>query len=142
MFIDGLDDRLFRCQRDLDLPVEDESQLVDRLEIHGVMHDDANRPVLIREGHDDVFAGERFRHELDDGGRDLDFVEGDELEAMLFGLGLHDVVHLGVAQFDQGILDGALRSSGFFELIGADQPTSDENFCPIPTLGHDLRLRR
>ena len=74
--------------------------------------------------------------------RDLDFVERDELEAMLFGLGLHDVVGVGVAQFDEGILDGTLRSCGFFELIGADHPSSDENFCPIPTLGHDLRLQR
>ncbi len=58
------------------------------------------------EGHDDVFAGERLGHELDDRGGDLDLVERDEREAMLLGLGLHDVVGVGVAQVDQGLLDG------------------------------------
>ncbi len=58
-------------------------------------------------------------------------------QAMLFGLGFHDVVDVGVAQFDQGLLNGTLRSCGFFQLIGADHPTFHENFCPIPTLGHD-----
>ena len=65
-------------------------------------------------------------------------LELDERQAVLFGLGLHDVVGVGVAQLDQGVLDGAPRPAGFLELIGADHPAADEDFGPIPTLGHDL----
>ena len=63
-------------------------------------------PLSCDEGHDDVFAGERLGDELDDGGGDLDLVELDERQAVLFGLGLHDVVGVGVAQLDQRLLDG------------------------------------
>ena len=34
-------------------------------------------------------------------------MELDERQAVLFGLGLHDVVGVGVAQLDQGLLDRA-----------------------------------
>ena len=108
ILIDRLDDRFLGRQRDLDLPIEHEPQLVDRLEVHRIMHDHTDDPTLLREGHDDVFAGERFGNELDDRGGDLDLAELDERQAVLFGLGLHDVVGVGVAQLDEGVLDGAL----------------------------------
>src|SRR5262249_9711291 len=90
VLVDRLDDRLLGGQGDVDLFVEHEPKLVDRLEVHRVMHDDLDGPPLGGEGHDVVFAGEGFGDEFDDGGGDLDLFEFDEGEAVLFGLGLHD----------------------------------------------------
>ena len=86
---------------DLDLAVQHEPELVDRLEVERIVHDDPDGPALLREGHDDVFAGERLGDELDDRGGDLDLAELDEGQAVLLGLGLHDVVGVGVAQLDE-----------------------------------------
>ncbi len=105
VLVDRLDDRFLGGQRDLDLAVQDEPELVDRLEVERVVHDDTDEPAFLREGHDDVFAGERFGDELDDRGGDLDLAELDEGQAVLFGLGLHDVVGVGVAQLDERLLD-------------------------------------
>ena len=44
-------------------------------------------------------------NELDHRGRDLDFPQLDEGEAVLLGLGLHDVVGVGVAQLDERLFD-------------------------------------
>ena len=138
IFVDRLDDRFLGRQRDLDLAVQHEPQLVDRLEVQRVVHDDPDDPALLGQGHHDVFAGERLGDQFDDGGGDLDLVQLDEGQAVLFGLGLHDVVGVGVAQPDQGLLDRRrCEPAGFLELIGADHPAPDENLGPIPTLGHD-----
>ncbi len=83
-----------------------------------------------------------FRDELDDRGGDLDLVQLDEGEAMLLGLGLHDVVGVSVSEFDQRFLDRTLRPARFLQLVGADDPAPDENLGPIPTLGHNSRLQR
>ena len=63
------------------------------------------RAVLLGQRHDDVLAGDRLGHQLDDRGGDLDLAEVDELQAVLLGLGLHDVLGLGVAQLGQGVLE-------------------------------------
>ena len=48
---------------------------------------------------------------MTDGG-DLDLAQLDEGQAVLFGLGLHDVVGVGVAELDQGFLDRRRSPSG------------------------------
>ena len=105
ILVDRLDDRFLGGERDLDLAVQHEPQLVDRLEVERIMHDHTDGAALLGEGHDDVLAGERFGDELDDRGGDLDLVELDERQAVLLGLGLHDVVGVGVTQLDQRLLD-------------------------------------
>ena len=101
------------------------------------MHDHTNGATLLREGHDDVFAGEGFWDELDDGRGNLDLAKLDEGEAVLFGLGLHDVVHIDVAQLDEGFFDRPLHAAGFLELIRTDHAATDEDLGPIPSFGHD-----
>ena len=103
--VDRLDDRLLGGQGDVDLAVQDEPELVERLEVHRVMHDDLDGAALLAEGHDDVLAGERLGDELDDRGGDLDLAEVDEVEAVLLGLGLGDLLEVGVAEADEGLLD-------------------------------------
>ncbi len=138
VLVDRLDDRFLGRERDLDLAIQHEPELVDRLEIERVVHDDTDDPAVLGQGHDDVFAREGFGDELDDGGGDLDLVELDEGQAVLLGLCLHDIVGIGVAQADQRLLDGAAGgAAGFLELIGTDHAAPDQDFGPIPTLGHD-----
>ena len=48
---------------------------------------------------------------MTDGG-DLDLAELDEVHAVLLGLGLHDVVGVGVAQLDQRLFSGRCPSAG------------------------------
>ena len=45
-------------------------------------------------------------------GRDLDLAELDEGHAVLLGLGLHDVVGVGVAQLDERFLDRGRYPAG------------------------------
>ena len=99
------------------------------------MHDDLDRPVLLGQGHHDVLAGERLGDELDDRGGDLDLAELDEGHAVLFGLGLHDVVGVGVAELDQRVLErDVAHPLGFLELVGADHPALDQDLGPVAAL--------
>ena len=100
-----------------------------------VVHDDLDGAVLLGQGHDDVFAGERLGDELDDRGGDLDLAELDEGHAVLLGLGLHDVVGVGVAELDERLLErDVAHPLGFLELIGADHPALDQDLGPISVL--------
>ena len=49
-------------------------------------------PFSCDERQDDVFAGHRLGHQLDDGGRDGDVGEVDELHAVELGDGAHDLL--------------------------------------------------
>ncbi len=66
MAIDGLDDLLAGRQNRQNFLVENELQLLDRVEIGRIVDDDLERAVFLRQRNDDVFAGHRFRHQLDD----------------------------------------------------------------------------
>ena len=105
------------------------------LEVHRVVHDDLDRAVLLGERHHDVFAGERLGDELDDRGGDLDLAELDEVHAVLLGLGLHDVVGVGVAELDERLLErDVAHPLGFLELVGADDPALDQDLGPVAGL--------
>ena len=139
VLVDRLDDRFLGCQRDLDLPVQHEPELVDRLEVHRVGHDDLDGPVFLGHGHDEVFPGERLGDQLDDRGGNLHLVKVDVVHAELFGLGLHDLFHVGVAQLLERLLDGQVAHPlGLIELVGADDASANEDFGPVfGLLGHD-----
>ena len=59
--------------------------------------------VFVSKGQDDVFAGDRFRHEFDDRFRDRDFGQIDVIAAVLLGDGPHHVFAGGVAELDQAV---------------------------------------
>ena len=126
----------------LDLLVEHELQLVDDRQVVGVGGDDPQGLLGAVERNDLVFAGDRFRHHLNDRLRDLGFVEVHEVEAVLFGDGPHHVFRGGVTQLDEGVLqlDAARRAvlCRFFLLGGVDFALLDEDVREIPTrrLGH------
>ena len=69
-----------------------------------------------------------------DGG-DLDLAELDEVHAELLGLGLHDLVRVGVAELDQRLFErDVAHPLGFLELVGADDPALDQDVGPVAAL--------
>ena len=94
------------------LAVQDEPQLLERVEVERVAHDDLQRPVLLGHGQD------AFSRATDSGtssitiGRDDHFVQVDEVQAVLLGHGPHDLLAGAVAQPDQGVVDLHARRSG------------------------------
>ena len=91
---------------------------------------------------DDVFAGHRFGHEFDDGGGDGDFGEVDELHAVEFGEGAHDLIGVGVSELDEGVVElgaGLLADAlGLGELIGAENLAADEDVGEVAAcFGHE-----
>ena len=98
-----------RGQGDFDVAVENEAQLLARVVIERVADDDFQRAVLLGHRQDGVFAGDRFGHQFDDRRRNDDFVQVDEVEAMLLGDGPHDFVAAGIAEADQFVADAACR---------------------------------
>ena len=63
----------------------------DGVEVGRVAHDDLEHAVFLRQRQDDVFAGHRLGHQFDDGGRDGDVGQVDELQAVELGDGRHDL---------------------------------------------------
>ena len=84
-----------------------------------------------------------FGDELDDGRGDLDLAELDERHAVLLGLGLHDVVGVGIAQPRECLLErSAVHPHRFLELVGADDPALDQDIGPVSGLfRHEQELR-
>ena len=123
--VDGLDDLFARRQDGLYIFVQNELKFLNGVEVAGVAHDDLEGAVFLRHGQDDIFARDRFGDEFHHGGRDGDFRQVHELEAVVLGDGAHDLFGGGVAEFDEGVRQlGAgllLDGSRFVELIGAEE---------------------
>ncbi len=64
--VDGLQDRLAGGQRQIDLLVENEPQLIDRVDVPGVADDDRQVAIALRKGEDGVFPRDRLGHQFDD----------------------------------------------------------------------------
>ncbi len=140
--VDGLDDLLARCQDGLYIFVQDELKFLHGVEVAGVAHDDLERAVFLGQRQDDVFASDRFRDQLDDGGGDGDLGEIDELHPVKLGQGAHDLIGTGVAEFDEGVSQlgaGLLGDgAGFVELVGAEHLAAQKDVGEIAArLGHD-----
>src|SRR5207302_1849753 len=122
--VDRLDDLLARGEDGLYIFVQNELEFLNGVEVGGVAHDDFEGPVVLGHGQDDVLAGDRFGDEFDDGGRNGDLGEVNELQAVVLGDGAHDLVGSGVAEFDDGIGELhaglAFEAAGLFELVGAE----------------------
>ena len=135
MAVDGLQDGLARGQGDLDFAVEDEPQLFEGLEVQRVADDDLQRIVFLGQREDGVFAGDRFGHQFDDFGRDLELRQIDELQAVLFGHRPHDFLAGGIAEFHEAVGDiGILLPChllGLVELIATNDPAPDQDFSKI-----------
>ena len=91
---------------------------------------------------DDVFTGDRFGDEFDDGGGNGHFRKIDELHSVELGQGAHDLIGAGVAEFDEGIgqLGAGLLGdgAGFFELVGAEDLAAQKDVGEFAaSLGHD-----
>ena len=133
---------LARRQRDFDLAVEDEPQLLERVEVQRVADDHLQRAIVFF-GHrqDGVFARDRLGHQFDDRGGDDDLVQVDVVEPMLFRGRSQDLFGRGVAEHDERVgqffARGFRHAFGFGELIGADDSLADEDFGEIRFLcGH------
>ena len=140
--VDGLDDLLARRQDGLNIFVQDELEFLNGVEVGRVAHDDLERAVLLRQRQDDVFAGDRFGHQFDDGGRDGDFGQVDELQAVELGDGAHDLFGGGVAELDEGVCSLApvccWMALRFVELIGAEELAAKKDVGEIAArLGHE-----
>ncbi len=143
ILVDRLHDRFLRRQRDLDLAIEHEPQLVDRLEIERIVHDNTNGATLLRERHHNVLPGQRLRNQLDHRGGYFDLSQLDKRKAVLLGLRFHDVVRAGIAQLDQRLLDRrAIHPLRFLELIRPDDTSPYQDFGPIASLRHGSTLSR
>ena len=68
--VDGLEDRLAGGQGDVDLPVENEPQLVERVDVHRVADDHRQPAVPLGQRNDGVFPRDRLGHQFDDRRRD------------------------------------------------------------------------
>ena len=129
--VDRLDDLLLRGEDRRDLGVEDELELLHRGQVAGVAHDDLEHRPVGGVGQDDVLAGDRLGHLLDDGGGDGHVGQVDELDAAVLGDGAHDLLGGGVAELDEGVGElgpGLLRDAArLLELVGAEDVLLDED---------------
>ena len=97
MPVDGLEDRLSRGQRNLDLAIEDESQFVEGVVVHRVADDDRQLAVGLRQRDGDVLPRDRLGHQFHHRWGDGDFVQVDEVQAVLLGHRPHHFLARGVA---------------------------------------------
>ncbi len=134
--------RVDRSNGDLDIAVQNESQLVEHFDSHRVADRHQERVVFERERNYHVFAGHRLGHEFDDRGRDFPAVEIDEFVSVRVGLSLTDDRTRHVAQSHQRIADADAHVRGHVlglgELIAADHSLFDEFYEPID--GHGTNL--
>ncbi len=111
--------------------IEDESQLFLGFVVERIAHDDPQSPVVLGHGQNGVFASDRFGHQFDHVGRDIDLVEVDVIEAMLLGHGPYHLLTGAVAKADQGVVDfhsgGATRAFRLLKLVAADDFSLNEN---------------
>ena len=69
-----------------------------RVEVERIADDDLQRAVFLGHRQDRVFAGHRFGHQFDDRRRNDDFVQIDEVEAVLLGHRPHHFFAGGIAE--------------------------------------------
>ena len=104
-----------------------------------IADDNLQRAVFLGQRQNGVFAGDRFGHEFDDGGGNGDFVQIDEVQAMLLGHGPHDFFAGGVAEDDQLVREPSCpttwRRFGFGQLVGGDDALADQDFGKVDFLG-------
>ena len=133
--VDGVEDRLARGQRDFDLAIENKAKFIERVVVHRVADDHGQLAVGLGQRHGDVFAGDRFGNQFDDGGRDGDFAEVDVVQAVLLGHRPHHFLTGGVAQPRQGVGQADAQFGdhllGFGQLVRADHALPDEDFRVI-----------
>ena len=146
--VDGLDDLLAQGEdrREMSL-LRMNWSFSTRVEVGGVADDDLEGPALLSQGQDDVFARHRLGHQLDDGRRNGDVGEIDELHAVELGDGGHHLLVGGVAELDQGVGQfgpGLLRDAlRFLELVGAEDLLANQDLREVTArLGHESTLQR
>ena len=145
MPVNGLVDRIAGRQGNLNLAVENKPELVESVVVHRVADDDGQFAIVLRQRYSDVLPRDGLGHQFNHGGGDDDFGEVDVVQIVLLGHRPHHVLARGVARFNErlGQLDGLLAGHllGFGQLLGANDPSADENLCEIAlTFGHE-RLR-
>jgi hypothetical protein len=120
--VDRFDDLFARGENGLYIFVQNELEFLHRIEVAGIAHDDLERAVLLGERKNEILARHRFGDQFDDGGGDGDVGKVDKLQPMKLGDGRHDLVHRGVFELNEGVLQfdagGLLQSLRFFELVG------------------------
>ena len=132
MPVDRLQNRFARSQGDLDVAIQNEPQLFQRVVVERIADDHLQRAVFLRHRQNGVFAGDRFGHQFDDRRRNRHLLEIDEIEPMLLGHGPHDFVAAGIAEPDQFVGHFLARflgkPLGVGQLVGADDPFANQNF--------------
>ena len=124
-----------RGQRDLDLAIEDKSQLVEGVVIHRVADDDRQFAVGFGQRDGNVFAGDGLGHQFHHRRGDRDLVQVDEVQAVLFGHCPHHFLARGIAQLCHCLGQADARFGhhllGFGELVRADNTLPDKDFRVI-----------
>ena len=120
---------------DLDLAIQNELQLLERLEVERIAHQHLQRAVFFGERNDRVFAGDRLGHEFHDRRRNRHVVQIEELVAVQVGHRLHDLLAGGVALLDEDFVDLAAivlgEGLGLGKLLLADDPPLDEKIAQV-----------
>jgi hypothetical protein len=73
--VDRFDDLFARSQHRQNVFVQDELQLLNGVNVHGVAHDHLERPVFLRQRQNNVFPRHRFGHQLNDRRRNAHLVQ-------------------------------------------------------------------
>ena len=82
---------------DFDFAIENEPQLVKRVQIERIGDDHLEAAIFFRHRQDDIFAGDRFGNQLDHRRGDGHLIEIDEIEVVFFGDRLHHLIASRVA---------------------------------------------
>ncbi len=144
VLIDGLQDALPRSQRDLDLAVQDKTQLVEGVQVQRIADDHAEGLPFVGHGEDDVFTSHRFGNQFDHRRRDHNLFQVHVVQMMLFRNRPHHVVAGGVAQPDQRVTHAGGRLAGhrlgLVQLIRADHALTQENVGKTTHAGRHISM--